>query len=164
MYCFSFWWKVPKGYMTLKLIFVSARTIKRHHHQGGHRQCRIAATRHTVVAGHAGPLRRRRPPRCCSPTRHIPRQQQQSWGNEDILLSATGPSTVWCSKVYTKMSLSSHHASASARSPSWPPMPRPRLQRAATAQREKVQISIREQIFFNFFSPHLFIKSIVNLR
>jgi hypothetical protein len=40
-----------------------------------------------------------------------------------------------------------HHASASARSPSWPPMPRPRLQRAATARREKVQLLIREQSF-----------------
>jgi hypothetical protein len=38
-----------------------------------------------------------------------------------------------------------HHASASARSPSWQPMPRPRLQRAATARREKVQLRIREQ-------------------
>jgi hypothetical protein len=38
-----------------------------------------------------------------------------------------------------------HHASASARSPSWPSMPRPRLQRAATARREKVQLRIREQ-------------------
>jgi hypothetical protein len=33
MCCFSFWWKVPKGYMALELFFVSARTIKRHHHQ-----------------------------------------------------------------------------------------------------------------------------------
>jgi hypothetical protein len=41
-----------------------------------------------------------------------------------------------------------HHASASARSPSWPPMPRPRLQRAATARREKIQLRIREQSFF----------------
>jgi hypothetical protein len=41
-----------------------------------------------------------------------------------------------------------HHASASARSPSWPPMPRPRLQRAATARREKVQLRIREQSFY----------------
>jgi hypothetical protein len=40
-----------------------------------------------------------------------------------------------------------YHASASARSPSWPPMPRPRLQRAATALREKVQLPIREQNF-----------------
>jgi hypothetical protein len=40
-----------------------------------------------------------------------------------------------------------HHASTSARSPSWPPMPRPRLQRAATARREKVQLRIREQSF-----------------
>jgi len=41
-----------------------------------------------------------------------------------------------------------HHASASARSPSWPPMPRPRLQRVATARREKVQLRIREQSFY----------------
>jgi hypothetical protein len=33
MFVFSFWWKVPKGYMALELFFVSARTIKRHHHQ-----------------------------------------------------------------------------------------------------------------------------------
>jgi hypothetical protein len=32
MFDFSFWWKVPKGYMALELFFVSARTIKRHHH------------------------------------------------------------------------------------------------------------------------------------
>jgi hypothetical protein len=32
MFVFSFWWKVPKGYMALELFFVSARTIKRHHH------------------------------------------------------------------------------------------------------------------------------------
>jgi hypothetical protein len=32
MFAFSFWWKVPKGYMALELIFASARTIKRHHH------------------------------------------------------------------------------------------------------------------------------------
>jgi len=36
-----------------------------------------------------------------------------------------------------------HHASVSARKPSWPPMPRLRLQRAATARRElKVQLPI----------------------
>jgi hypothetical protein len=35
MFAFSFWWKVPKGYMALELIFVSARTIKRHHHHPG---------------------------------------------------------------------------------------------------------------------------------
>jgi hypothetical protein len=40
-----------------------------------------------------------------------------------------------------------HHASASARSPCWPTMPRPRLQRAATARREKFQLRIREQSF-----------------
>jgi hypothetical protein len=40
-----------------------------------------------------------------------------------------------------------HHVSASAQSPSWLPMPSPRLQRAATARREKVQLHIREQSF-----------------
>jgi len=33
-----------------------------------------------------------------------------------------------------------HHTSVSARSPSWPTMPRPRLHRAATALREKAQV------------------------
>ena len=45
-----------------------------------------------------------------------------------------------------------HHTSASDRSPSWPPMPRPRLQWAATARREKVQLRIREQSFSNRLS------------
>ena len=36
-----------------------------------------------------------------SPTRHVPRQQQQTRGNEDILSSATGPSTARCSKDVT---------------------------------------------------------------
>jgi hypothetical protein len=35
------------------------------------------------------------------PTRHVPRQQQQDEGKEDILSSATGPSTVRCSKDVT---------------------------------------------------------------
>jgi hypothetical protein len=34
MFAFSFWWKVPRWYMALEQIFVSARTIKRHHHPG----------------------------------------------------------------------------------------------------------------------------------
>ena len=52
----------------------------------------------------AGPARarpRRSPPRRRSPTRHVPRQQQQAGGNEDILSSATGPSTARCSKDVT---------------------------------------------------------------
>jgi hypothetical protein len=40
-----------------------------------------------------------------------------------------------------------HHASASARSPSSPTMPRPLLQRAATARQEKFQVPIAEQNF-----------------
>ena len=48
-----------------------------------------------------GPRPRRSPPRRRSPTRHFPRQQQQSGGNEDILSSATGPSTAQCSKDVT---------------------------------------------------------------
>ena len=47
-----------------------------------------------------------------------------------------------------------HHASASALSPSWPSMPRPRLQRAATARREKVQLRIREQSFAHEHAFH----------
>ncbi len=39
-----------------------------------------------------------------------------------------------------------HHTSASALSLSWQSMPSPRLQLAATARREKVQLHIREQL------------------
>jgi hypothetical protein len=51
-----------------------------------------------------------------------------------------------------------HHTSASARSPSWQPMPRPRLQWAATALREKVQLPIREQRFFQKL-PRIIVRS-----
>jgi hypothetical protein len=40
-----------------------------------------------------------------------------------------------------------HHTSVLARSPFWPTMPRPRLQRAATARPEKIQPPIVEQNF-----------------
>jgi hypothetical protein len=53
-----------------------------------------------------------------------------------------------------------HHASASARSPSWLSMPRPRLQRAATARREKVQFPMREQNQERL-GPAYFFKSLV---
>ena len=40
-----------------------------------------------------GPRPPRRPPSRSRPSRHVPCQQQQAGGNEDILSSATGPST-----------------------------------------------------------------------
>jgi hypothetical protein len=43
----------------------------------------------------------RRPPRRCSPTRHVPRQQQRVRGKENITSSATSPSTERCSKDVT---------------------------------------------------------------
>ena len=50
----------------------------------------------------AGPARARcRPPRRRSPSRHVPCQQQQAGGKEDILSSATCPSTARCSKDVT---------------------------------------------------------------
>jgi hypothetical protein len=78
------------------------------------------------------------PPRRPSPTRHAP-----------------PPTTTGCRKggspvisnrpLHRAMQQRCHHASESARSPPFPPMPRPRLQRAATVLREKVQLPIREQ-------------------
>ena len=68
------------------------------HGEGGQRRRRTAAPRHTAGRG---PRPRRRPPRRRRPTRHVPRQQQQARGNEDILSSATGPSTAQCSKDVT---------------------------------------------------------------
>jgi len=84
---------------------------------------------------------RRPPPRHRSPTRHVPRQQQQG-------LRKGGHPVVSNRPLHRAMQQRRHHASASAPSPSWPPMPRSRLQRAATARREKVQLCIREQSFF----------------
>jgi hypothetical protein len=63
-------------------------------------QDRCAAP-HGRLRAPPGPRPRRRPPRSSSPTRHVPRQQQQAGGNEDILSSATGPSTARCSKDVT---------------------------------------------------------------
>jgi hypothetical protein len=63
-------------------------------------QDRCAAP-HGRLRAPPGPRPRRRPPRRRRPTRHVPRQQQQAGGNEDILSSATGPSTARCSKDVT---------------------------------------------------------------
>jgi hypothetical protein len=95
----------------------------------------------------------RRPPRRPSPTRHVP-----------------PPTTTGCRKggcpvisnrpLHCVMQQRCHHSSSSARSPSWLSMPRPRLQRAATAWREKVQFSIREQNQERL-GPAYFFKSLV---
>ena len=67
-----------------------------------------------------------RPPRRCSPTRRVSRQQQQVGGKENILLSATGPSTARCSKDVTTHQ---HRPGASPGLPcpvpacSWQPLP-----------------------------------------
>ena len=63
-------------------------------------QDRCAAP-HGLLRAPPGPCPRRRPPRRRSPSRHVPCQQQQAGGKEDILSSATGPSTARCSKDVT---------------------------------------------------------------
>jgi hypothetical protein len=68
------------------------------HGEGGQRRHRTAAPRHTAGCG---PRPRRGPPCSRSPTRHVPSQQQQVGGKEDILSSSTGPSTARCSKDVT---------------------------------------------------------------
>ena len=50
--------------------------------------------------------------------------------------------------VHSVMQQRCHHASASARSPSSPPMSRPLLHQTATARQEKFQLPIAEQNFF----------------
>jgi hypothetical protein len=57
-----------------------------------------------------------------------------------VLSSANGPSTA-------ALQQRCHRTSASARSPSWPPMPGPHLQRAATVRPERIQLPIVEQNF-----------------
>jgi hypothetical protein len=63
-------------------------------------QDRCAAP-HVRLRAPPGPRPRRRPPRRRSPSQHVPCQQQQARGKEDILSSATGPSTARCSKDVT---------------------------------------------------------------
>ena len=70
-------------------------------------------------------------PRFRPPRRRDPNPRQQDGGKTNVLSSANGPSTV-------ALQQRCHRTSASASSPSWPPMPGPRLQRAVTAQRESV--------------------------
>jgi hypothetical protein len=69
------------------------------HGEGGQSRRRTAA--HGRLRAPPGPRPRRSPPRRRSPTRHVSRQQQQAGGNEDILSSATSPSTARCSKDVT---------------------------------------------------------------
>ena len=63
-------------------------------------QDRCAAP-HGRLRAPPGPRPRRRSPRRRSPSRHVPCQQQQVRGKDDILSSATGPSTARCSKDVT---------------------------------------------------------------
>jgi hypothetical protein len=80
-------------------------------------------------------------PAVATPTPRLPHPRQQDDGETDVLSSSNGPSTV-------AQQQRCHCTSASARSPSWPPMPRPRLQRAASVRQKKIQLPIAEQNFF----------------
>jgi len=91
----------------------------------------------------AGPARAPPPPPPAPPpqplaTRSLPTTTGRRKGGHPVVSNRP---------LHRAMQQRCHHASASARSPSWPTMPRPRLQRAATARREKVQLRIREQSF-----------------
>jgi hypothetical protein len=74
------------------------------------------------------------------PSRHVPLTRQLDGGKTDVLSSANGPST-------TSLQQRCHRTSTSARSPSWPPMPGPRPQRAAAVRPEQIQPRIRNRIF-----------------
>ena len=79
-------------------------------------------------------------PAAATPTPRPPHPRQQDGRKTNVLSSANDPSTV-------ALQQRCHRTSASAPSPSWPHMPRPRLQRAATARQEKIQLPIAEQNF-----------------
>ena len=67
-------------------------------------------------------------------------QTQLDGGKTDVLSSANSPPTA-------ALQQRCHQTSASAQSPSWPPMPGPRLQRAAKVWQERIQPRIRNRIF-----------------
>jgi hypothetical protein len=79
-------------------------------------------------------------PADATPTTRPLHPQQHDGGKTNVLLSANGPSTV-------AQQQRCHRTSALARSPSWPTMPSPRLQRAATVRQEKIQLPIAGQNF-----------------
>jgi hypothetical protein len=91
-----------------------------------------------VVARAQTSVRRLTAPRRLLPCRrnlprHAPCQSQQEGGKGRCPVVSNWP-------LHHAMQQRCHHASASARSPSWPPMPRPCLQRAAIARQEKFQL------------------------
>jgi hypothetical protein len=116
----------------------------------------IAGTGHAACGGpRPGPAPTAARP--AAATSHVtpPANHNRKAGKADALSSATGPSTARCaveghdaakmSPRICMMQQRCHHASASARSPSSPPMPRPSLQRASTARQEKFQLPIVAQ-------------------
>ena len=115
------------------------RTSSRHPREGGQRRRRTAAPRH-AACGRPRPGQAPAAARPADATSHdTPRacQQQLDGGEADVPSSVTDPSTARCSKDVT-----THHRSGAR-----PRMPRPSLQRAATARQEKFQLPIAEQNF-----------------
>jgi hypothetical protein len=117
----------------------TTRTSSSHPREGVHHRRRTAAFRHAAGGG-PGTGPRRRPPCPRNPPRHAPCQPQQEGGKGRCPVVSNWP-------LHSAMQQRCHHASASARSPSSQTMPRPRLQRAATARQEKFQPPIAEQNF-----------------
>ena len=81
-------------------------------------------------------------PATATPMTRPPHPQQEDDGRADVLSSGNSPSTV------TLQQRCSHSTSVSARSQSWPTMPRPCLQGAATVRPENIQLPIVDQNFF----------------
>jgi hypothetical protein len=107
-------------------------------------QCPFLQMTYTAENPHAdgsaapGARPRYRPPR--HRNLHAPHTRQLDGGKTDVLSSANGPCTA-------ALQQRCHRTSASARSPSWPPTPGPRLQRAATIWPERTQLSVlRESV------------------
>ncbi len=115
------------------------------------------AAPHGRLGAPPGPRPRRRPPRR-SPTRHVPRQQQQAGGNEDILSSATGPSTTRCSKDVT-----THQHRPGARPgrpcpvPTCSGQPLPGERRFSSALGNRVSSACACRMRSSLFKPHLIV-------
>ena len=97
--------------------------------------------RHAAVGGQRpGPAPAATRPAPATPHDKFPRRQQQDAGRPDVLSNNL--------PLHRVMQQRCHHASAPARIPSWPPMPRPRPQRAAAVRPERIQPRIRNRIFY----------------
>jgi len=121
------------------------RAVPRHG-EGGQRRRRTAAPRHADEGRHRpGPAPAAARPATATPHVTTPSNNNRMAGRRCPFVSNR--------PLHRVLQQRCHHASASARSPSWPPIPCPRLQRAATDRQQKISAPHCETEFLLTLTP-----------